>query len=147
MHPQVANTHQRFPSASKDTAWLAEKLKQATPDGRDFLNAWTTGEPMNKIPYVFYFDDKYHWIVKHPNGQEQVVDPDLWAKFFGLTEMYDGSHFFATEAVDAFYGSLRIELELQWLDGRMVDVSLCAPDGDPIKQDIKRFHITRDELI
>ncbi len=128
--------------------WLLQRLKAtAYQSDSEFFNQWVEGESMTKYIYNFYYDDKYHWVVKHPNGQDQVVDPELWAKFFNVKIMSEGIHFFSTEVVDPIYGSFRLEIELHWVDNMMKGVHLCAPDGDVVKQYLKRFHISRNELI
>lgn len=139
-----------------DNQWLRDALQRAgDPPNKDFFGQWTnsvgTAMPdpatMQEISYLFYFDEKYHWIVKHPNGQDQVVDPELWASFFHVEKMLDQRcYYLDTEVVDQFYGSLRLTIEF---DYRSIPykANLVAPDGNLIKDDIKRFHITRTELI
>lgn len=139
--------------------WLYRALKEAgEPQNGDFFNMWTTPKEnlvidpakLPKIPYLFYFDDKYHWIVKHPNGQDQVVDRDLWAKFLDVSKMndrVDRNHYLDTTVVDQFYGEMRLTIEIQWREGMVRMVNLVAPDGDHIKSNLKQFHISRDEAI
>jgi len=97
------------------------------------------------IPYTFYYDEKYHWIMKDQYGQDRVVDPELWAKIFCRDKMIDGLHFLGTTTVDQFYGVMRLCLELRWKDNRVTEVRLCAPDGDVIKGELKQFHTTLTE--
>lgn len=142
-----------------DDDWLYRALKEAgNPADSDFFGQWTVNkeDPVTdpvKLPawqYLFYFDDKYHWIVKHPNGQDEVVDPELWAKFLDVPQLHyrvDRNHYLDTTVVDQFYGEMRLTIEIQWREGMVRMVNLVAPDGDHIKSNLKQFHISRDEAI
>lgn len=136
----------RFPQLSNpDNAWIEKKLREHPVKESDYFGTWTATSVAEAYVYNFYFDNKYHWVVKHPNGQDQVVDPELWAQFFNHDKMIDGLWYLGTTAVDPIYGQLRLAIEVEWRDGMVREVRLVAPDGDPIKADIKRFYISRPE--
>lgn len=137
----------RYPGlAGRSDGWLRKILANNAPKDRDYLNAWTTKD-ITMYVYDFHFDDKYHWIVKHPDGRDEVMCPELWTRFFRREAMEDGLWYLGTEAVDPIYGSMRLCIEVTWHDGMPKHVSLCAPDGDPIKRGLQRFQIQRTEPI
>lgn len=136
----------RFPQLSKpDNAWIEKKLRETPVKESDYVNTWVAKSVAEAYVYNFYFDDKYHWIVKHPNGQDQVVDPELWAKFLNRDKMIDGLWYLGTTVVDAIYGAMDLGIEIRWDDGMVREVRLVAPDGDLIKANIKRFYISRPQ--
>ncbi|ABY62948.1 hypothetical protein ST201phi2-1p116 [Pseudomonas phage 201phi2-1] len=140
-------------AGTKSDGWLMNALKLTTDaGGRDYFNQWVDEKPKSnsklpKIPYSFYYDEKYHWIMKDQSGQDRVVDPSLWAKMLGREEMIDGLHFLGTTVVDQFYGEMRLCLELRWKGNRVTEVRLCAPDGDVIKSNLNQFHTSFDEAL
>lgn len=147
----LVELREKYPGAvTKSDDWLRTAINAATSEHNlDYVNQWTTEpEPtmkLPKIPYLFYYDEKYHWIMKDAQGQDRVVDPGLWAKILDREELIDGLYFLGTTAVDQFYGEMELCLELCWRDSRVAEVRLCAPDGDIIKPDLKQFHVAFDQ--
>lgn len=145
----IAQLRGQYPgTADRSDDWLHKALAEHPVENRDYVNQWTKSPVADTRPsytYNFYYDQKYHWIVKRPNGQDQVVDPELWAQFLNRDKMIDGLWYLGTTAVDPIYGQLDLVIEVLWHDGMPHTVSLVAPDGDPIKRGIKRFQISRDQ--
>lgn len=149
----VLDVRKRFPGAiNYSDAELKNMLEgiEITLDKRDYCNQWTTGaETLTEqaiYHYDFYFDHKYHWIVRG-DLIEKVVDPDTWAEIFKIPKMEDGLWYVGTTAVDPLYGTIRLAIEVKWHDGMARQVSLVAPDGDPIKRDLQRFQIKLTQLL